>query len=177
MKKWIILLLFFIIIATIIWTPTSPSQLQLNKIESELIKYKTEFSNTKYAIVIDYNKPVFRKILWVIELKTKKIILNSHVSHAFKSGIIWATDFSNKIGSNESSQGVFKTLNSYPSTFGDEGMRLKGLEKNINNNVLIRNIVFHRSYSPWSSGCFMTCPSTNKQIIRLTKNGSILIVN
>lgn len=170
-----------ILLLVVIIAPCKINPLLKNIVNVKLLKHNTEFRNVNYAIIIDYQKPIFKKRLWVIDLKTKETLIHSHVSHSIKSGIIWATKFSNEVGSNISSKGVFKTLNSYESKFGKGkykiGMRLKGLEKGINDNVLQRNIVFHSSLGFWSSGCFMTLPWTNKAIVELTKNGNILIVN
>ena len=180
MKKWQVTISILALIGFIVWLPSSPNKELMDKIEVELQKHKHHFPNAKYAILIDYNQPIFRKRLWVVEIKTQKVLKNTHVSHAYKSGIIWASVFSNEKGSNISSKGTFKTLNSYESSFGKGiykvGMRLKGLEKNINNHAFARNIVFHCSYGFWSSGCFMTLPWVNKEIIDLTKDGNILIV-
>ena len=181
MKKWKYFLLILVLLSSLAWLPTSPSQLLLKKLDQELANRQSEFPNAKYAILVDYNSNVFKKRLWIVDLETKEIILNSHVSHALLSGLIWPTKFSNIKESRISSKGVFKTLDSYESGYGSGeykiGMRLQGLDKGINDNVLERNIVFHCSYGLWSSGCFMTWPKTNKEIIELTKNGSILIVN
>ncbi len=169
------------IYAAVFFLPTSFDEQYFSEIDKEINNYSNDFDKPIYAIVIDYTKPVFKKRLWVVDIVTKETIINSHVSHAKKSGWIWANTFSNIIGSEISSKGVFKTLHSYESKHGKGkfkiGMRLKGLENGINNNVLKRNIVFHTSYGLWSAGCFMTSSKINKQIIDLTKNGSILIVN
>lgn len=160
---------------------TSPSKELIIKLEEVKIEFKTEKFSNKYSVLIDYEKPIFKKRLWVIDNKTNEVILNSHVSHAKESGMIYVNLTSNKIGSKISSVGVFKTLNSYESNFGKGeykiGMQLKGLQKNINSNVTKRSIVFHSSYGLWSDGCFMTTPKTNKKIIDLTKNGSLVFVN
>lgn len=181
MKKFKTILIILFLSLTIIYLPTYPKQELLNKVETELQNYSSEFTNAEYAIIVDYDKPIIKRRLWVIDLKSKKVLINSHVSHALKSGILFASRFSNESGSNISSRGTFKTLNKYESQHGKGeykiGMRLKGLEKGINNNVLDRNIVFHCSYGFWSSGCFMTWPKVNKAIIELTKNGSIMIVH
>jgi len=161
--------------------PTTPNENVWERVEAELTKFKSEFDNPKYVIVVDYSKPIFRKRLWVLNLKTKDIALNTHISHAWNSGFFKAEKFSNVIGSNISSKGTFKTLNSYESNYGSGdykiGMKIKGLEIGKNDNSLKRAIVFHSSWGFWSSGCFMSLPWINKEIIDLTKGGTILIVN
>lgn len=182
MRK-IIKYLFLILIAFAIYCffPTSPSNELLEKLSELKKEYSNQNLNKDYSILIDYNKPIFKKRLWVIDNKTKEVVLNTFVSQAKNSGLIFASDFSNIPQSKKSSIGVFKTLGSYESNYGKGeyklGMRLKGLQKGINDKVFERNIVFHPSYGLWSEGCFMTSPKTNKKIIDLTKNGSLLYVN
>ncbi|MCI5058899.1 MAG: murein L,D-transpeptidase catalytic domain family protein [Flavobacteriales bacterium] len=158
-----------------------PNPILMEKAKQEIKKYTNEFDKPQYAIIIDYDRVVWRKRLWVLDLRNDSIILSSRVSHAWKSGFLWANKFSNTPNSELSSIGTFKTLNSYESTFGEGkykiGMRLKGLEKGLNDKVLQRNIVFHCHKSLWSAGCFMTPPAINKRIIDLTKNGNILFVH
>lgn len=176
-----VLYFLFFLFAGNYFIPTKPSEELYKRIDFELQRFNADFKTPEYAILIDYNKNVFSKRLWVIDLLTKKIVLNSHVSHAKKSGYFYATRFSNKVSSKISSKGVFITQGTYKSKHGKGiyqiGMRLKGLEKDINDQVFIRNIVFHTSNGLWSEGCFMTIPDVNKEIIDLTKNGNILIVN
>lgn len=180
-KYWIFIIAMVLVICVVVLLPTTPSEALIESVFNEKQKYEPIFRSTQYAIIVDYEKPVFKKRLWVVDLKTKEVVLNTHVSHALKSGLIWANEFSNVVGSNTSCTGTFKTLNSYKSSFGKGkyqiGMRIKGLEKGINDHAHQRNIVFHTSYSLWSSGCFMTFPKTNKRIIDLTKDGSLLLVH
>ena len=179
--KWTVFVSIFGALSFLIFYPFPPSSKLLLEAQSELKKYKSEFPDAKYAILVDYGLPVFMKRLWVVKLETKEVVLSAHVSHAMNSGKIWATEFSNEIGSKISSKGTFKTLHTYESNYGKGeykvGMRLKGLEKNKNDHVYKRNIVFHSSYGLWSHGCFITAPTINKKIIDLTKNGNILIVS
>lgn len=175
-----ILLVFTIIFLSIIWLPTKPSAALLEKMTHHKLLFSDQLNQAEYCILIDYNKAVFKKRLWVIDLQSNEIVIHSHVSHAGKSGLIWPSVFSNKPQSNLSSIGTFKTGNAYESTHGKGeykiGMRIIGLEPGLNDNVLARNIVFHSSSGFWSAGCFMTQPRMNKAIIDLTKNGNMLYV-
>jgi len=180
-KIYFILLLPLLLGIVIIISPTSPPTEVWKIVDERISKYKSEFDNPKYAIYIDYNRMLYKKRLWVLDLESKKILMNTHVSHAWNSGFLKPNKFSNEVGSKISCKGTFRTLNSYESQFGKGkykiGMRVKGLEMGQNSNAFKRYIVFHSNYSPWSAGCFMTLPWINKEIITLTKNGSILIVD
>ena len=90
LKKWKILIFVLLLAVVYCWMPTKPEKDLRGKINTELKKYKNEFPNAKFAVLIDYNKPIFIKRLWVIDLKTGVTIINSHVGHALKSGVIWA---------------------------------------------------------------------------------------
>jgi hypothetical protein len=181
-KKYCIVLLLIIVSLVISMTlPGRPNDDMVKLVEGEIQKHKDIFGHPAYAILIDYHKPVFSKRLWVIELKNQKAILNAHVSHAWKSGIVYVRKFSNKPGSELSCKGTFLTLDSYRSSMGSGkfkvGMRIRGLEPGVNDNAYDRRIVFHPFILPfWSRGCFMTFPRVNKKIIDITANGSIVIV-
>lgn len=178
--RYYLLLASVFLLLGIIFLPTNPPRKTQNEIIIQLEKHKEDFKLAKYAIIIDYSKPIYKKRLWIIEITTEKVVGNYHVSHALKSGLFYATKFSNEVGSKLSCKGTFKTSNIYESKYGKGkykiGMRITGLDENINDHAFERNIVFHSSYGFWSSGCFMTPPKINKKIIDLTKDGSLLIV-
>lgn len=181
-NKILITFLIILFIAILIFVlPTKINSNAWSTVQATLLKHKNEFVTTpKYAIYIDYSKPIYKKRLWVLDLSKKVVVFNSHISHAWKSGFFKPHQFSNQPESKISCKGTFKTLNQYTSTIGygqyKIGMRIKGLDQNKNDNAFKRNIVFHSSLTLWSSGCFMTYPKTNKAIIELTKDGSIIIV-
>jgi hypothetical protein len=131
-----------------------------------------------YIVLIDYSKPIFQERLYVFDMKKQKIIITSYVSHAFNSGKIYATDFSNIINSKKTSIGAYITLNSYYGKWG-YSMRLKGVDSCLNTKAEKRNIVFHPNVTDninYSDGCFMTKNEINKKIIDLVKNGYLVYV-
>ena len=81
--------------------------------------------------IIDFTKPSNKERLYVFDLKQKKMLHLSHVSHGRKSGEKYATLFSNISGSNKSSLGFFLTENTYQGKHG-YSLILHGLEKGIN---------------------------------------------
>ena len=54
--------------------------------------------------------------MWVVDMKTQKVILKSIVSHGRNSGSEYATDFSNVNESFKSSLGFFNRRNLYWKT-------------------------------------------------------------
>lgn len=123
-----------------------------------------------YVIVID--------CLYVINMKTKEVVISSSTSHAFFSGIIIPSDYSNQLCSDKSSNGNFVTKETYNGVFG-YSMVIKGLDKGINDNAEKRKIVFHSEKKMdylWSRGCFATPEDINNKIINLTNNGCLVCV-
>lgn len=135
--------------------------------------------------IVDYSKPSSEKRLWVLDLKKKKVLYNTFVSHGKNSGFTESKYFSNKNGSLASSLGVFRTAQTY---YGQHGysLRLSGLEKNFNDNAWRRAIVFHgsdyagerfvkehnRAGRSW--GCFAVGKKLTKEIINTIKDGSLI---
>lgn len=144
--------------------------------KNNLNKYNP--SRKDYVIIIDYTKNILSERLYVINMKTQKVIIQSRVSHAFKSGVLYLRDFSNIPGSNKSSSGNFVTGNISFGKFG-RSMIIYGLDKGINDNAKKRFIIFHsnkKMSTMWSLGCFATPEDTNKSIIDLTHNGCLVSV-
>ena len=137
--------------------------------------------------IADFSKPSSQDRLFVIDMEQGKILHQTLVAHGRKSGLIYATDFSNKPESNKSSLGFFLTLQSY---YGSKGyaMRLQGLEKGINDKAFERAIVLHGSdyvtnqfansngYLGRSLGCPAVPMKQTKAIINNIKGGSLLFI-
>src|ERR1044071_4009728 len=68
--------------------------------------------------VSDSSLPSSARRLWVVDLSTNEVVMNEYVAHGERSGGTWATDFSNRFGSNRSSLGTFVTLNTYRGVRG-----------------------------------------------------------
>ena len=175
----IIILVFVFSINRILATPVDP-----NAKEDEyfnLAQQKIDLYHPKkqdLVIIIDYRKDIFSERLFLLDMKTRKIILQSTVAHAWNSGYLKPTEYSNVEGTNKSSKGVFMTKNSTYGKFG-YSMVVKGLEKGINDNAQRRAIIFHstkKMRSLWSHGCFATDESVNKKLIDQTKGGVLVCV-
>ena len=133
--------------------------------------------------VIDYSLPSNKKRLWVIDLASRSVLFNELVAHGTNSGEIYASSFSNDVGSLQSSLGLFRTDETY---FGRHGrsLRLSGLEPGFNDRARERAIVMHAaSYVSddtvatygqvgRSWGCPALPPSANDRVIDLIQGGS-----
>lgn len=135
--------------------------------------------------IIDFSKPSTDKRLYVINPETKEILYKSVVAHGRNSGDNYATSFSNKLGSCQSSLGFFLTENTYTGRNGFS-LIIDGLEKGINDNAKKRAVVIHgadylnpslgkscgRLGRSW--GCPALPRDLNKEIIDAIKGGSVI---
>jgi hypothetical protein len=175
MKKTIIALQFILLFST----SACASQVSQEKLNIALKKQKKFLSHVKKKdklIIVDYGRSIVRERLWVYDLKLKKIIFKSRVGHAGKSGILFATDFSNVPKSKKSSIGSFVTLQKYHGSFG-KSLRIKGLERGVNHNAHKRAIVIHpMNGHPWSYGCFTLPKNKVSKFVDMVKGGVFMYV-
>ena len=103
------------------------------------------YASKGLLMVMDYSKPSTEKRLWVFNLKNGKTLFNTWASHGKNSGGVLSTSFSNQRGSLKSSLGVFVTESAYMGGNG-YSLRLKGLEKGINDQAYNRAVVIHGAW-------------------------------
>lgn len=135
--------------------------------------------------IIDYTKPSTARRLWVLDLKDNSVLFNEYVAHGQNSGGNYATAFSDRPESLETSLGVFLTESTYQGKHG-YSLRVKGLEKGFNDRAEARDIVFHsanyvtaqfaeqhgRLGRSW--GCFAVSPAVADSLIHTIKNGTVV---
>lgn len=135
--------------------------------------------------IIDYSLPSTKKRLWVLNIAKEQILYNSMVAHGINSGNKYATSFSNTIGSLQTSLGIFITGKTYMGRDG-YSLRMKGLEKGVNDRAEERYIVLHGA--PYVSKEFVAsvgragrswgCPAVEKYlakpIINTIKDGTLI---
>ncbi len=136
--------------------------------------------------VIDFSKPSDERRMWVIDLKTNKVLFNTWVAHGKNSGGRYATSFSNASHSLKSSLGVFVTTNTYSGGHG-YSLRIKGLEHGINDNAANRDVVVHgawyaggdvaksRGMLGRSWGCLAVGENTIKPLVDTIKNDTVVV--
>jgi hypothetical protein len=144
-------------------------------------------STDSIITIIDFEKSSSQKRLYVIDLKTKKVLFHTLVAHGKNSGEEYASSFSNEESSYKSSLGFYITRNTYEGCNG-YSLRLQGLEAGINSNAMDRAIVMHGAgYASESTiyklgflGRSWGCPALPKTlqipVINKIKDGNMLFI-
>ncbi len=149
---------------------------------------KIKGKSFQFLTVIDFTKPSTEPRFSVIDLKKKKLMYYTYVSHGKNSGKVLATKFSNAPNSFQSSLGFFITdTKPYVGNYG-YSLRLKGLENRFNSNAYDRAIVIHgadyasKKYIDQMGflGRTLGCPAIptelSKEVIDLLSDNSIVFI-
>lgn len=149
----------------------------LRRATQEYATRKGQLGNVKYFTVVDYSMGIHKPRLFVYDVAARRVVLQAHVSHALKSGLLYATEFSNEIGSEKSCEGVFITQqHPYQGKFG-KALRLTGVSKGLNDQAEARAIVLHEDPGyRLSKGCLMTSAAVNDRLTFLLQGRSLLVV-
>lgn len=166
-----------------------PASLNTTVFEKALAGYSLlNDSGRPVFVIIDYTKPSTEKRLFVVDVNQKKVLYKLLVAHGKNSGENFATQFSNRRGSLQSSPGFYRTGKTYQGKHG-YSLRLYGLEKGINDKAYERAIVMHGA--PYVSADFIKkynrlgrsfgCPAISskysKILIDLIKDGAIIYIH
>jgi hypothetical protein len=116
-----------------------------------LLENKT-LENPNLLSIADLSQSSNSKRLYVIDLVQKKVLFNTYVAHGNKSGEEFASSFANTLNSHKSSLGFYITGSIYNGIHG-LAMRLRGIEKGINDIAEERGIVMHGA--PYVSESFI----------------------
>jgi hypothetical protein len=137
--------------------------------------------------IIDFSKPSTENRFFVIDIESKHVLYNCLVAHGKNSGENFAESFSNVPESLMSSPGFFITAETYTGKHG-YSLRVDGLEKGINDNARVREIVIHgadyvsddyiKKYGRLgrSWGCPALPAALSNKIIDKIKEGTCLFV-
>lgn len=148
--------------------------------------YKIAGRKREILTLIDFSKPSTENRLFVFDMHNHKLLFCSLVAHGRNSGGLYATSFSNQSGSNKSSLGFYLTEETYQGNNG-YSLRLKGLEKGINDKARERAIVVHgASYAHpsvlrsgrlgRSFGCPAVPHTITHPLINTIKEGSVMFI-
>lgn len=137
--------------------------------------------------LVDFSLSSNTKRLWVIDMNTNTILYHSLVAHGKNSGEEFATKFSNKSESYQSSLGFYITGEVYQGKHG-KSLRLDGIERGINDKARNRAVVMHgadyvseqfirqNKRLGRSLGCPALPEELTAEIIDLVKNKSCLFI-
>lgn len=122
--------------------------------------------------IIDFGLPSSEKRLFIVDLEDEKLILKDWVAHGAGSGGLYATRFSNTPDSHMSSLGLIEPMFKYEASSGP-AMRLRGLEKGINDNIYDRHIIVHQStyIGDGRTGRSQGCQAVRPEAIDVFING------
>lgn len=149
--------------------------------KQKLIKVK--ITNSRFVGIIDFNKSSLEKRFWILDLKTGQV-RNHWVSHGANTGGIFAYQFSNELGTRQSSLGFYLTGPRYVGKFG-KSLKLYGLSES-NDQVYDRDIVLHPSnYVSYqfayrnlrlgrSFGCLAISYDSLNEILKTLPTGSLI---
>jgi hypothetical protein len=99
-------------------------------------------STTNILSICDFSRSSADYRLWIIDLNLNKVLYNTYVAHGQKSGEAFATAFSNRMNSHQSSLGFYVTGETYDGKHG-LSLRLHGMDNGYNSAALDRGIVVH----------------------------------
>lgn len=144
--------------------------------------------NSSIITVVDFNKSSREKRMWIIDLATNQLLLNTWVAHGQGSGNDMANEFSNTNESHQSSLGFYLTDDVYMGKHG-RSLRLDGLDEGFNAKARARAIVVHAAdYVCQNSidklgrlgrsfGCPAVSPEVRDQVIDDIKGKTVLFIN
>lgn len=147
-----------------------------------------KLSTDKEIITIaDYSLSSNVKRLWIIDLRTSKVLMNTYVAHGQGTGEEFATAFSNTENSHQSSIGFYATGETYKGEHG-LSLYLHGMDNQYNSAAYSRSVVLHgASYVSESFirenkrlGRSWGCPAVQEdlapEIINMIKEGTCLFI-
>jgi L,D-transpeptidase catalytic domain len=148
---------------------------------------ENKISRCDYLTICDFSQSSRQKRLYIIDAVNNKLLINTYVAHGKNSGAEYATKFSNKPESLQSSLGFYVTSNTY---IGEHGLslRLNGVDPGYNDKALERSIVIHGAtyvdaarakagmYMGRSWGCPAVPQKESNNIITTIKNGTCLFI-
>jgi hypothetical protein len=135
--------------------------------------------------VVDFSRPSDERRLWIVDVEAGEAARHLRVTHGSGSGGRWATRFSNREGSHQSSLGLYRGGAPYHGKHG-RSLRLDGLEPG-NHAARERAIVVHgASYASdayvaehgqlgRSWGCFAVDPGASDAVVDALRGGGLLL--
>ena len=153
----------------------------------EKLKQLGKIANQKYLTIADMSMASSDPRFYIIDMEKQELLIQTFVAHGRNSGLLFAKQFSNSIGSFQSSLGFYITGNPYQGKHG-KSLVLKGVESGINDKAEQRAIVLHgadyanqgfvnqQGYLGRSLGCPAVPNNKVEAIIKAIQGASCLFV-
>lgn len=93
--------------------------------------------------IADMTRPSTEKRLFIIDLKERKLLLQTWVAHGKNSGELYCEHVSNRSGSLQTSKGLYRVGQKIISPKHGEALLLHGLDPGVNSAALQREIIIH----------------------------------
>ncbi|MBS1945459.1 MAG: murein L,D-transpeptidase catalytic domain family protein [Bacteroidetes bacterium] len=103
--------------------------------------------------VADMTRPSTEKRLFIIDLRSRKLLLQTWVAHGKNSGDLYCTSVSNKEGSLQTSQGLYRVGEQITSPKHGAALLLHGLDRGLNSAALQREVIIHAA--PYVGAAFI----------------------
>ncbi len=153
----------------------------------EKLKQLGKLANQRYLTIADMSQASSDPRLYIIDMEKQELLMQTFVAHGRNSGLLFAKQFSNLVGSFQSSLGFYITGKPYQGKHG-KSLILKGVESGINDNAEERAIVLHgadyankgfvnqQGYLGRSLGCPAVPNNQVEAIIKAIQGASCLFV-
>lgn len=168
-------------------TPPSPDACREAKAKLKLFIAQNRCAKNSMLSIADFSQPSTKKRLYIMDIAAGKLLCNTYVAHGKNSGELYANFFDNTAGTFKSSLGMYVTGDVYTGSHG-LSLRLKGIEKGINDQAEARGIVLHGADYVSEDfiacngrlGRSLGCPAIPigiaDSLIQLIKGGSLLFI-
>ncbi|MFT4022268.1 MAG: murein L,D-transpeptidase catalytic domain family protein [Flavihumibacter sp.] len=152
-----------------------------------ILRSRQQLENPDVLTICDFSQSSNRKRMYIIDLQQGLLLLRTYVAHGRNSGKEYATRFSNRPSSHQSSLGFYVTRTTYTGEHG-LSLRITGMERGFNDLALARNIVVHGAHYAEenfmennkvcgrSYGCPAVPDTESEEVIETIKNGSCLFI-
>jgi len=152
-----------------------------------VLSEENKINRSGIITICDFSQSSRRKRMYVVDLANYKLLMQTHVAHGRNSGREYATRFSNKPESLQSSLGFYVTRSTYYGGYG-LALTIDGMEPGINDKAFRRKIVVHGSayvgndylrfskYIGRSFGCPAVPAKQSRKIINTIKNGTCFFI-
>lgn len=148
---------------------------------------QSRISNPRYLTICDLSQSSRKRRLYLIDLVNKEVVLNTWVAHGRNSGGEFASRFSNRPSSYQSSLGFYVTMETYSGEHG-LSLRMAGMEPGFNDRAYRRGVVVHGAdyigenclQKGGRMGRSFGCPAVSKEesniLINTIKDGTCLFI-